>query len=410
MHREPIPALTGCVRFTDQGVQTVKRVVVAFGTRPEATKMAPVVLAFRRQPNIEVKILLTGQHREQLDSALAVFGIHADADMDVMTARQSLPSLAGRIIAAAPESLRALEPDYLLVHGDTMSTFCMAFAAFLERIPVGHVEAGLRTGIIDEPFPEEASRRLTDVLTDLDLAPTPLAKRHLLDEGKPGDRIFVTGQTAVDAIRMAAGWRLLPDRWRGRRLVTVTMHRRENWPILGDLAEALANVAREFPDRKFVYPVHLNPVVRDAVTPALRNVPNFELLDPLDFADMAALMAASDLIVTDSGGMIEEGVSLGVHVAILRNVTERPEGIQAGLATLIGTDPATVERSVAALLRGVQAGSGRASLVNSPYGDGQASERVCEAVAWRLGLRERPSEWIPDAADGQLRNIGADSV
>ena len=367
--------------------------------------MAPVVLALRRQPDIDVKVLLTGQHREQLDSALAVFGIGADADMDVMTEKQSLPSLAGRIIAAAPKVLRELEPDYVLVHGDTTSTFCMAFAAFLERIPVGHVEAGLRSGIIDEPFPEEANRRLTDVLTDLDLASTPLAKRHLLAEGKPEDRIFVTGQTAVDAIRMAAGWRVVPDRWRDRRLVTVTMHRRENWPILGDLAAALARVAREFPDRTFVYPVHLNPVVSEAVTPVLRDVPNFELLEPLDFADMAALMAASDLIVTDSGGMIEEGVSLGVHVAILRNVTERPEGIQAGLATLLGTDAATVERTVGALLRGVQTERPRAISGNSPYGDGQASRRVCEAVAWRLGLRERPSEWLPE--DDRLRNPGS---
>jgi UDP-N-acetylglucosamine 2-epimerase (non-hydrolysing) len=372
--------------------------------------MAPVVLAFARQPGIDIKVLLTGQHREQLDSALAVFGIRADADLDVMMAKQSLPSLAGRVIAAAPKALRALEPDYVLVHGDTMSTFCMAFAAFLERIPVGHVEAGLRSGVIDEPFPEEATRRLTDVLTDLDLAPTPLARQHLLNEGKPDERIFVTGQTAVDAIRMAAGMRSLPDRWRDRRLVAVTMHRRENWPILGDLAAALARVARQNPDRTFVYPMHLNPVVRDAVTPQLRDVPNFELLEPLDFADMAALMAASDLIVTDSGGMIEEGVSLGVHVAILRNVTERPEGIQAGLATLLGTDAATVERSVASLLSEAKAGPRTAQGGDTPYGDGFASERVCQAVAWRLGLRERPSEWVPSGTGGQLRKTGEPSA
>jgi UDP-N-acetylglucosamine 2-epimerase (non-hydrolysing) len=314
-----------------------------------------------------------------------------------MTSRQSLPRLAARIIESAPEALSALKPDYVLVHGDTMTTFCMALAAFLGRIPVGHVEAGLRSGLMDEPFPEEASRRLTDVLTDLDLASTPLAKANLMAEGKPADRVFVTGQTAVDAIRMAAGWRSIPERWRNRRLVTVTMHRRENWPILGDLAAAVARVARDFPDRYFVYPVHLNPVVRDAVTPALRDVPNVELLDPLDFADMAALMAASELIVTDSGGMIEEGVSLGVHVGILRNVTERPEGIQAGLATLLGTDPTSVGRGVEELLMRPQIARPRLAPTSTPYGDGRASERVCDAVAWRLGMRNRPSEWTPAA-------------
>jgi UDP-N-acetylglucosamine 2-epimerase (non-hydrolysing) len=372
----------------------MKRVVVALGTRPEVTKMAPVIFALRRQPGLEVLVLLTGQHREQVDSALAVFGIVPDVDLDVMIARQTLPDLAGKVVPVAAQALRDLAPDFVLVHGDTLSTFCVALASFFERLAVGHVEAGLRSGVIDEPFPEEASRRLTDVLTDLDLAPTPLAAQHLLAEGKPPDRVIVTGQTAVDAIRLAADMRPLPERWRGRRLVTVTMHRRENWVILGQLAAAVARVAREHPDRRFVYPMHLNPVVREAVVPVLGGLANVELIDPLDFASMAALMAASELIVTDSGGMIEEGVSLRVHVAILRNVTERPEGIEAGLATLVGTDPPRVYEQVSALLQS----SSRApnpGLADSPYGDGHAAERVAAATAWRLGLGPRPQDWEP---------------
>lgn len=374
----------------------MKRVVVALGTRPEATKMAPVVFALREQAEIETRILLTGQHRQQLDSALAVFGISADADLDVMLDRQALPELAARVIPASARVLRELAPDYVLVQGDTLSAFCVALSAFLERIPVGHVEAGLRSGILTEPFPEEADRRLVDVLADLLLAPTPLAAQHLRAEGHDSESIVVTGQTAVDGIRMAAGRSSIPPRWQGRRLVTVTMHRRENWPALPQLAGALALLARSHPDRLFVYPMHLNPVVREAVTPALGGLDNFELSEPLDYGEMAALMAASELIVTDSGGMIEEGVSLKVHVAVLRNVTERPEGIEAGLATLIGTDPERVQRMVGALL---DSGLGsKPTSSENPYGDGRASERIAQAVAWRLGLGVRPRDWEPAAA------------
>jgi len=273
-------------------------------------------------------------------------------------------------------------------------SFCVALAAFLERVPVGHVEAGLRSGVIDEPFPEEASRRLTDTLSDLDLAPTPLAARHLLAEGKPAERVVITGQTAVDAIRMAAGMASLPESWRGRRLVTITMHRRENWPILEQLAGAIGRVARENPDRLFIYPMHMNPVVREAVVPVLGDIQNVQLVEPLDYAAMAALMSASELIVTDSGGLLEEGVSLHVHVAILRNVTERPEGIEAGMATLVGTEPDHVQQVVSRLLNDPAPVIAR-GVSSNPYGDGRASSRVAAAVAWRLGLADRPHDWRP---------------
>lgn len=374
-----------------------KRVVVAFGTRPEANKMAPVIYALRETAGLTPVVLVTGQHREQLDSSLRLFSIRPDADLDVMTERQTLPDLTARIVPAAAEKLRELAADYVLVHGDTLTTFCVALAAYFEGVPIGHVEAGLRSHNMREPFPEEANRRLTDVLTDLDLAPTPLAKANLLREGKDPSGVVVTGQTAVDGIRIAAGLASLPPGLENRRLVAVTMHRRENWPILADLAGALARVARAHPRHTFVYPVHLNPVVREAVRPALGSLANVRLVEPLEYGEMAALMAAADLIVTDSGGLQEEGASLGVPVVVLRNVTERPEGVEAGVLRLAGTDPENVFRVVDELLGSEEA---RAAMRNrpNPYGDGQAAGRVAAAVAWRLGLGERPADWAPGEA------------
>ncbi len=371
----------------------MKRVMVAFGTRPEAIKMAPVIFALREMAGIDVIVQLTGQHREQLDSALKVFGISGDSDLNVMLDRQSLPELAARVIEASAGAIRAYRPDFVIVHGDTLSAFCVAMTAFLERVPIAHVEAGLRSGVLAEPFPEEASRRLVDELSDLDFAPTPLAARNLEREGKDPDRILVTGQTAVDSIHLAAGLGTLPTAWKGRSLVTVTLHRRENWPILGNLAAAVARIARRHPEHLFIYPMHMNPVVREAIEPELGGIANVVLTEPLAYGEMAALMAASRLIVTDSGGMIEEGVSLRVHVVILRNVTERPEGIERGLATLAGTDPTEVERIVEDRLQ--TAPTPGIDLVDNPYGDGRASARVAQGIAWRLGLGDRPTSWVP---------------
>lgn len=369
-------------------------VCVAFGTRPEANKMAPVVTALRRRDDLRTLTLVTGQHREQLDDSLTTFGIVPDADLAVMEPRQGLPDLIARIVPAAARSLRDLGADYVLVHGDTTTTFAVALAAFLEGVPVAHVEAGLRSFDLAQPFPEEANRRLTDVLTDLDLPPTPLAKRNLLAEGKSADRMVVTGNTAVDAARQALAKARLPADLTGRRLVAVTMHRRENLGVMAELAGAIAATATANPQLVFVYPVHLNPAVREAVWPRLEPLPNVRLSEPVDFLTMLALLANSELVVTDSGGIQEEGAALGVPVAVLRNVTERPEGVASGSLTLLGTDPATVEGGLIALLAdGDRLAKMRAA--PNPYGDGRAGERVAQAVAWRLGLGERPEDWDP---------------
>ncbi len=373
---------------------TERRIVLAFGTRPEATKMAPVFSALQRQPGLTPMILSTGQHREQLAGALDAFGLTPDRDLAVMTERQSLADLTGRIVPQMGRTLREMGADMVLVHGDTTTTFCTALSAFYEGVPVGHVEAGLRSGNLAEPFPEEANRKLTDVLTTLDFAPTPLSRENLRREGKAERGVFVTGQTAVDAIREVAGRIPLRPEWAGRRLVTVTMHRRENLPVMADLAQALRTVALAHPERHFVYPVHLNPAVREAVTPALADLANFELTDPLDYASMAPLMNASELLITDSGGLQEEGAALGVPVAVLRNVTERPEGLDAGVLVLAGNERARAEEVLLALLAD-EARLAHMRTRPNPYGDGRAAQRIAQAVAWHFGLAERPQDWAP---------------
>lgn len=376
---------------------TRPRVCVAFGTRPEANKLAPVIAALQRRDEVDVITLVTGQHREQLRDSLRSFGLRADADLDVMSERQTLPELIGRITPAAATSLGQLRADYVLVHGDTTTTFAVALAAYLQGVRVAHVEAGLRSFDLSQPFPEEANRRLTDVITDLDLPPTPLAKSNLLREGKREDLMVVTGNTAVDAIAVERSRAVLPSALRGKRLVAVTMHRRENLPMMAQLAEALAAVARANPEHTFVYPVHLNPAVRDAVMPALRDLSNFVLSDPYDYSTMVALLDAAELVVTDSGGIQEEGAALGVPVAVLRNVTERPEGVEAGVLRLLGNDPGEVEAGLLALLADPATLATMRQAPN-PYGDGHAGERVAQAVAWRFGLAERPDDWVPGSA------------
>ena len=373
----------------------MKKVVVAIGTRPEGTKMAPVVFALRNQPELEPIVLSTGQHRQQFEDALRIFGIIPDTDLHTMTERQTLPGLLARIVPAAADKLRELQADYVLVHGDTLTTFGVTLAAYYENIPVGHVEAGLRSFNMREPFPEEANRRLTDVLTDLDLPPTRGAKDNLLREGKAESDMVITGQTQVDAIRYASERGTLPDGLpdlTSKKLVAVTMHRRENLPVMHDLAGVLAKAAKAHPDFHFVYPVHLNPAVREAVYPTLQTIPNFTLLEPLEYGAMAALMRRSELLITDSGGLQEEGASLSVPVVVLRNVTERPEGLAAGVLKLAGTEPDTAFAVIDELLSSETARAAMRGKPN-PYGDGHASERVAQAVAWRLGLAKRPDDW-----------------
>lgn len=357
-----------------------KRVVLTFGTRPEAIKMAPVYLALAKSETIEPLILLTGQHKTQLEQALKIFDVPVAGNLDVMKDRQTLPGLAARILPQAAEAFRSLKADYVLVHGDTLTTFVAAWAAFLERIPVGHVEAGLRSGRMSEPFPEEANRVLTDCLSDSYFAPTEGAKANLLKSGIAPERICVTGQTAVDAILFASRRGKLPD---GIPLegdvVTVTLHRRENWDVLPELARNLAGVAKRHGDVTFVFPVHLNPVVRDAVIPPLSECPNVILTDPVEYGTMAALLARSCVILTDSGGLQEEGASLGVPVAVVRNVTERPEGVEAGIVTLLGNDP-VVSMSRFEKLLDDSARLDAMHCVKNPYGDGHAAEYLASAL------------------------------
>lgn len=372
----------------------MKRICVAFGTRPEASKMAPVVFALRKQAGLEPVVLVTGQHREQLDQMLNIFAITPDADLDVMKARQSLPDLIGRIVPAAARKLKELKLDYVLVHGDTLTTFAVALAAYYEGIPLGHVEAGLRSFDMSQPFPEEANRRLTDVLTDIDLPPTSWAKRNLLAEGKKEETLIVTGNTAVDAVHYAAGKATLPQHLNKDRLVLITMHRRENLPMMRELAQSIAEVAKSQPEVTFAYAVHLNPAVREAVYPALQDVPNVILDEPYDFLTMLAAQRRSEFIITDSGGLQEEGTALGIPVVVLRNVTERPEGVEVGAIKLAGNDPAEVKRVLLELFQ-TPALLAAMRVKRNPYGDGQAGVRVAQAVAWRLGLEKRPADWTP---------------
>jgi UDP-N-acetylglucosamine 2-epimerase (non-hydrolysing) len=355
--------------------------------------MAPVYRALERVPGIDPLLLVTGQHQEQLDHALSIFGLTATANLRVMTVRQQLPELIERILPEAARHLREMRATYVLVQGDTLSTFAIAWAAFLERIPVGHVEAGLRSYDTREPFPEEVNRCLTAVVADLHFAPTRLARENLLHEGKKPESIFVTGQTGVDALLFAAGQGTLPDGLPPGPYVTVTLHRRENWPRLEQLAGVIRRAADQNPDVTFVYPVHLNPIVREAVWPVLGDVENVFLLEPLEYGSMIALMEASRLIVTDSGGLQEEGTTLGVPVMIVRNVTERPEGIDQGTLHLVGTDGDELLEMISIALTAGRESVSRMSLSTNPYGDGRASERIARAVAWRLGLGSRPADW-----------------
>jgi UDP-N-acetylglucosamine 2-epimerase (non-hydrolysing) len=382
-------------------VSAKARVLIAFGTRPEASKMAPVLHALRDHPLLAPLLLVTGQQRTQLDRMLRIFDLHPDADLDVMTDRQGLPDLLARIVPAAAAELTRLAPDYLLVHGDTLTTFAMALAAFYQGVPVGHVEAGLRSFDLRAPFPEEANRRLTDVLTDLDLPPTARAEANLLAEGKSSERMVVTGNTAVDAVRWAVGRAQLPERVASdpRRLVAVTLHRRENWPRMAGLAEAVAQGARAFPDHLFVWPLHRNPLIRDAVVPRLAGVANVLLEEDWDYLAMLALLRRARLILTDSGGLQEEGAALGVPVAVVRDVTERPEGVEVGAVELFGSDPEVVRGRLLALLAD-EMQLARMRAAPNPFGDGRAGVRVVAAVAWRLGLAPRPEAWRPASLVG----------
>lgn len=367
------------------------RVLNVFGTRPEAIKMAPVVRALDDAPDMECRVCVTAQHREMLDQALALFDIVPDHDLNVMRADQDLAHITQAVLVGVSAVLAEERPDRILVHGDTTTTFAAALAGFYAKIPVGHVEAGLRTGMRYAPFPEEINRRLTDSLSDLHFAPTASAAANLADEGISGNGVSITGNTVVDALlhvverlrtdsaieaEMAGRFPFLRGE---RRLILVTGHRRENF---GDgferICHALAQLAARA-DVDVVYPVHLNPNVREPVHRLLGGLPNVHLLKPLDYLPFVYLMDRCHLVITDSGGIQEEAPSLGKPVLVMRDVTERPEAVEAGTVRLVGTDADAIVTAAASLLDD-DAEYVKMSRAHNPYGDGHAAERIVEEI------------------------------
>jgi UDP-N-acetylglucosamine 2-epimerase (non-hydrolysing) len=368
------------------------RVLSVFGTRPEAIKMAPVIRALRQAPDrFESIICVSAQHRAMLDQVLTVFGLEADHDLDLMTAGQSPADVAARVLERLPLLLREIRPDVLLIQGDTMTTFAAAFVAYLERIPSGHVEAGLRTGDRYQPFPEEMNRVLTSRLASIHFAPTAQARSSLLKEGVPPGDVHLTGNTVIDALLQT----LRPDySFRSpqlssldpkRRLILVTTHRRESFGApLESTCAAIRDLAERYPDLQFVLPVHPNPEVKNTVERLLCDLPGMHLIAPVDYVEFVHLMNRAFLVLTDSGGVQEEAPSLGKPVLVLREVTERPEGVQAGTAVVVGTDREKIVTVASELLTSPAAYERMANAVN-PYGDGQASGRIVAALAERFG-------------------------
>ncbi len=368
------------------------RVLSVFGTRPEAIKMAPVVRALRAASGrFESLVCVTAQHRAMLDQVLEVFDLAADVDLNLMVPGQTPAGIAAGILDRLPPLLRRVRPDVLLVQGDTMTTFAAAFAAFLERVPTGHVEAGLRTGDRWQPFPEEMNRVLTTRIAALHFPPTPAARDALLAEGVPAGDVYLTGNTVLDALMQT----VRPDyRFRtpalagldpARRMVLVTTHRRESFGApLRSTCAAVRELAARFPDLQFVLPVHPNPEVKETVEALLCDLPGMYLIEPVDYLEFVHLMARAHLVLTDSGGVQEEAPSLGKPVLVLREVTERPEGVLAGTAVVVGTDCERIVATASELLVSPAAYARMANAVN-PYGDGHASERILSALADRLG-------------------------
>jgi UDP-N-acetylglucosamine 2-epimerase (non-hydrolysing) len=369
------------------------RILVTFGTRPEAIKMFPVVAALRETGQFDVKVVVTAQHRELLDSVLALAGLVPDVDLDLMQPDQSLDALSARLIARFGAVLDTLLPDRVLVHGDTLTTMMASLACYFRRIPVGHVEAGLRSGDIYSPWPEEVNRKVTGVIADLHFAPTETAAAALRAENVNENSIHVTGNTVIDALlfaqgRIAADPALAPtiaplqQRFAGRRIIAVTAHRRENFGAgMMQIASALQELAaRE--DVAIIYPLHPNPNVADVMRPALAGYTNIALINPLDYLDFVAMMAAADIVLTDSGGIQEEAPSLGKPVLVMRDTTERPEGVAAGTARLVGADKITICTEAARLLDDPAAYE-RMARAHNPYGDGTASRTITDIIAQR---------------------------
>ena len=363
----------------------MKKIMLVFGTRPEAIKMCPLVNELKTREGIQTLVCVTGQHRQMLDQVLEAFSVTPDYDLSIMKDRQTLFDVTANILLKIREVLEAERPDVVLVHGDTSTTFVTALACFYLQIPVGHVEAGLRTHNIYSPFPEEFNRQAVGIISQYNFAPTTMARDNLLREGKPAERIYVTGNTAIDALKTTVRPNYThPElEWaKGSRLILITAHRREN---LGEpmkhMFRAIRRVCDEHPDVKAIYPIHMNPAVREIATEILGDDERIRMIEPLDVLDFHNFLSRSYLILTDSGGIQEEAPSLGKPVLVMRDTTERPEGIAAGTLKLVGNEEETIYNSFKELLEDPSVYHSM-STASNPYGDGLASRRIADILQY----------------------------
>jgi len=364
------------------------RVCVTLGTRPEAIKMAPVIQQFRRSDLFDTHVVLTGQHREMVAQVMQLFDLQADQDLAIMQPQQTLTDITCRSLQGLEHLFKEIEPQIVLVQGDTTTAFAAAIAAFYQKIPVGHVEAGLRTDDLYNPYPEEANRRLISQLTQLHFAPTSLAVEHLQRSGVVGE-IHQTGNTVIDALLSVAAQRPMCNipglDWQQHRVLLATVHRRENWgEPLQDIGQSFLQILDKFPDTALLLPLHRNPTVREPLQALLGKHPRAFLTEPLDYADLVGAIQRCHLLLTDSGGLQEEAPSLGKPVLVLRETTERPEAIAAGTAKLVGTRPSDVVSAASNLLSNPTAYEAMATAVN-PFGDGRAAERILQIVTQYFG-------------------------
>lgn len=382
------------------------RIMTIYGTRPEAIKVAPIIKAIESAEDMEGIVAVTGQHREMLDQVNEAFGIVPDHDLNIMSAGQGLNAIVAKVISGVDALLAQEEPDAVIVQGDTSSVMGAAIASFNRGVPVIHLEAGLRSGDIDSPFPEEANRKITGQITRLHLAPTSTSRSNLLREGVSEKDVVVTGNSVIDALLHAnehfsvqledARLQRLQEQHKveGRgRVLLVTAHRRENiGENMSSIGAAIADLASAYPDLTIVFPIHRNPKVREAIRPAVEGFENVLLVEPLGYAEFTAVLELADIILTDSGGVQEEAPSLGKPVLVMRENTERPEAVTAGTVKLIGTERARLVDEVSHLLDSTTAYSAMANAVN-PYGDGRSAERVVEAIRWKFAEGERPEDF-----------------
>ncbi len=361
----------------------MKKVMLVFGTRPEAIKMCPLVNEFKTRDNIETIVCVTGQHRQMLDQVLKAFNVVPDYDLSIMKDKQTLFDITTNILNRIKEVLEQVKPDVVLVHGDTSTTFVTALACFYLQIPVGHVEAGLRTYNIYSPYPEEFNRQAVGIISQYNFAPTELSKQNLLNEGRKAENIYVTGNTAIDALKTTVRTDYTHPQleWAtGSRLIMITAHRRENLgEPMKNMFRAIRRVMDEHPDVKAIYPIHMNPVVRQTADEILGGEERIRIIEPLEVLDFHNFLASSYMILTDSGGIQEEAPSLGKPVLVMRDTTERPEGIAAGTLRLVGTDEDVIYRNFKLLLENADEYA-KMSNASNPYGDGFACKRIADIL------------------------------